>query len=162
MYRVLFVCMGNICRSPAAETVVRSLAGKAGLSRFLELASAGTHAYHEGERPDSRLRKAAARRAYDLDGLRARRLNGGDFARFDRLLAMDRQNLEFMRRVCPAEFHGKLGLFMAFARDAGEEEIPDPYYGGAEGFERVLDLCEAAGQGLLDAIGPLVRNASRS
>ena len=162
LYRVLFVCMGNICRSPAAETVVRSLAGKAGLSSFLEVDSAGTHAYHEGERPDSRMRKAAAGRTYDLSGLRAKRLTSEDFARFDRILAMDRQNLAFIRRMCPPEFHDKVGLFMDFARETGEEEIPDPYYGGAEGFERVLDLCEAAGRGLVAAVALLARKAHRS
>lgn len=152
MYRVLFVCMGNICRSPAAEIVVRSLARKAGLSSSLEVDSAGTHAYHEGEAPDPRVRKAAAKRAYDLSGLRARRLAEEDFVRFDRILAMDRQNLAFIRRLCPPEAQGKLGLFMEFAEAVREEEIPDPYYGGAEGFERVLDLCEAAGEGLIRAI----------
>jgi len=152
LYRVLFVCMGNICRSPAAEIVVRSLARKAGLSSFLEVDSAGTHAYHEGEAPDPRVRKAAAKRDYDLSRLRARRLCRDDFGRFDRILAMDRQNLAFIRRLCPPEAQSKLGLFMEFVDSAQEDEIPDPYYGGAEGFERVLDLCEAAGRGLIRAI----------
>lgn len=152
-YRVLFVCMGNICRSPAAEVVVRSLAEQAGLSVFMEVDSAGTHAaFHEGEPPDPRVRKAAARRAYDLSGLRARRLEIEDFFRFDRILAMDRQNLEFMRRMSPPECHPKIGLFMDFAQQAGTDEIPDPYYGGAEGFERVLDMCEQAGKGLIESI----------
>jgi len=153
-YRVLFVCMGNICRSPAAEAVVRSLARKAGLSTFLEVDSAGTHAYHEGEAPDPRVRKAAAKRSYDLSGLRARCVIDSDFVRFDRILAMDRQNLAFLRRLCPPELNAKLGLFLDFV-DRGvvlEDEIPDPYYGNAEGFERVLDLCELAGKGLLEAI----------
>jgi protein-tyrosine phosphatase len=152
-YRVLMVCMGNVCRSPAAEAIVRSLGKKAGLSRFLEVDSAGTHAYHDGERPDSRMCKAAARRSLDLTGLRARRLTSADFVRFDRILAMDRRNLEYMRNKCPPGLHDKLGLFMDYAPEAGDDEIPDPYYGNAEGFERVLDLCEAAGRGLIDAIG---------
>ena len=141
--------MGNICRSPAAEAIVRSLGEKAGL-RFLEVDSAGTHANHEGERPDSRMRKAAAKRAFDLEGLRARRLTEADFARFDRILAMDRQNLEYLHKKCPPRLQDKLGLFMDYAQ-AGDE-IPDPYYGNAEGFERVLDLCEEAAKGLIEAI----------
>lgn len=162
MYRVLFVCMGNICRSPAAEIVVRSLAKEVGLSRFLEVDSAGTHAYHEGEAPDPRIRKAAAQRAYDLCGLRARRLAKEDFARFDRILVMDRQNLAFVRRLCPPEHHCKLGLFLEFADTAPEDEIPDPYYGGEEGFERVLDLCEVAGKGLITAVAVMVRDGHQS
>jgi protein-tyrosine phosphatase len=150
-YSILFVCMGNICRSPAAEAIVRSLAEKAGGSCFLEVDSAGTHAH--GGRPDPRMGKAAARRAYDLGGLRSRQLIDEDFFRFDRILAMDRQNLEFLRRMCPPGLHGKLGLFIEFAPETGEDEISDPYYGGAEGFEHVLDLCEAAGRGLIDAVG---------
>ena len=152
LYRVLFVCMGNICRSPAAEVVVRSLAHRAGLSSFLEVDSAGTHAYHEGEAPDLRVRKAAAKRSYDLRGLRARRLENSDFIRFDRILAMDHQNLSFMYRICAVEFHPKLGLFMDFAEGDSEDEIPDPYYGGDDGFERVLDLCEQAGKGLIKTL----------
>lgn len=161
MYRVLFVCMGNICRSPAAEAIIRTLAGKAGLSRFLEVDSAGTHAYHDGERPDPRMCKVAAKRAYDLKGLRARRLVNEDFLRFDLILAMDNQNLDYLRRKCPTGFHDKLGLFIDYARETGEEEIPDPYYGNAEGFERVLDLCEAAGEGLIKVIAPLAREGAR-
>jgi protein-tyrosine phosphatase len=154
--------MGNICRSPAAEAIVRSLAGKAGLSRFLEVDSAGTHAYDEGVRPDPRMSKAAARRAYDLGGLRTRRLIEEDFLRFDRVLAMDRQNLKHLQRMCPSSLHDKLGLFIDFAPETGEDEIPDPYYGNAEGFERVLDLCEAAGKGLIDAVARLSRNGPGS
>jgi protein-tyrosine phosphatase len=160
MYRVLFVCMGNICRSPAAEAIVRSLAGKAGLSRSLEVDSAGTHAHDERGRPDPRMSKAAARRAYDLEGLRSRRLTDEDFFRFDRILAMDRQNLKFLQHMCPSGLRDKLGLFLDFAPETGEDEIPDPYYGNAEGFERVLDLCEAAGRGLIDAVALLVGNGA--
>jgi protein-tyrosine phosphatase len=152
-HKILFVCAGNICRSPAAEAVVRSMAGKAGLSDFLEVDSAGTHAYHEGERPDPRMLRAAARRGYDLGNLRARKLSEMDFRRFDRILGMDLENLDYLRRQCPAEERtGKLGLFLDFAGEAQGEEIHDPYYGKAEGFERVLDLCEAAGRGLIVAM----------
>jgi protein-tyrosine phosphatase len=151
-YNILVVCAGNICRSPAAEGIVRSMAAKAGLAERLELDSAGTHAYHEGERPDPRMIKAAAKRGYDLRHLRARKLSEEDFSRFDRILGMDRQNLEYLQRKCPPEdLAGKLGLFMDFAGSAQGGEIPDPYYGNAEGFERVLDLCEAAGRGLIGA-----------
>lgn len=155
MYRVLFVCMGNICRSPAAESVVRAMIREAGLSAFVEVDSAGTHAYHEGEPPDLRVGKVAAKRAYDLRGMRARRINEEDFTRFDRILAMDRQNLAFLYRQCPPDLHGKLGLFMEFASGAEEGEIPDPYYGGTEGFEQVFNLCELAGKGLVEAVKAL-------
>jgi protein-tyrosine phosphatase len=156
-YRILFICMSNVCRSPAAEGIVRFMAEKAGLSRFLEVDSAGTHTHDEGVKPDPRMRKAAAGRAYDLDGLRSRRLVDDDFFRFDRVLAMDRRNLDYLQGKCPVGLHDKLGLFIDFAQ-TGEDEIPDPYYGSAEGFERVLDLCEAAGRGLVDEVASLVRN----
>ena len=152
-HKILFVCAGNICRSPAAEGIVRSMAAKAGLADRLEVDSAGTHAYHEGERPDPRMIKAAAKRGYDLKHLRARKLSEEDFDRFDRILGMDRKNLEYLQRKCPSEDQaGKLGLFMDFAGNAQGGEIPDPYYGNAEGFERVLDLCETAGRGLIGAV----------
>jgi protein-tyrosine phosphatase len=152
MVRVLFVCMGNICRSPMAEGVVRALAERAGLSSALEVDSAGTHAYHEGEHPDQRARKIAARRGYELSNLRARRVRDQDFSRFDQILAMDRQNLEFLRRLCPPEHVSKLGLFLNYAHGLAQDEVADPYYGGAEGFENVLDLCEQAARGLIEAI----------
>ena len=126
VHRVLFVCMGNICRSPTAEVVFRTLARQAGVSRLIEVDSAGTHAYHEGEAPDQRVKRAAARRDYDLRGLRARQLDAEDFHKFDRILAMDRQNLAFMRRLCPPEHQHKLGLFLDFAKGASQDEIPDP------------------------------------
>lgn len=156
-YKILFVCMGNICRSPAAEEVFRVKSAQAGLSRCLEIDSAGTHAYHEGEPPDLRMRKASAKRGYDLGRLRARRLNPRDYEYFDRILAMDRQNLAFLRTECPYELQGKLGLFMEYAADLGVDEVPDPYYGSADGFERVLDLCEAAAAGLVASVAPIVR-----
>ena len=157
-HKILFVCMGNICRSPAAEEVFRVKSEKAGLLRLLEIDSAGTHGYHEGELPDSRMRKAAAKRGYDLGRLRARRLDSQDFEYFDRILAMDRQNLAFMRAACPYERQGKLGLFMDYAAELGVDEVPDPYYGSVDGFERVLDLCEAASAGLLESVASVVRS----
>jgi protein-tyrosine phosphatase len=151
--RILFVCMGNICRSPTAEGVTRTLAERGGLAAGFEFDSAGTHGYHIGKAPDARATKAAAARGYDLSSLKARRVDSADFARFDRILAMDRDNLELLRQACPREHHGKLGLFLEFASRNDEDEVPDPYYGGPEGFERVLDLIEDAAQGLLARTG---------
>lgn len=150
--RVLFVCTGNICRSPTAEGVARRLFAEAGLQGEVEFDSAGTHGFHVGEAPDPRTCRAAAQRGYDLSALRARRLEAGDFARFDLLLAMDRGHLEQMRQRCPPQFRGRLALFMQQAPQAGTDEVPDPYYGGEAGFEFVIDLCEAALGGWLDAL----------
>ena len=155
MTRLLFVCMGNICRSPMAEGVFSVLAQQAGISSSIDVDSAGTHANHEGEQPDQRARKVAAVRGYDLTGLRARRVKEQDFYRFDLILVMDRQNLDYLRRFCPAACLPKLHLFLEFADSFTSDEIPDPYYGGIEGFEKVLDLCEIAARGLIAAIsGP--------
>jgi protein-tyrosine phosphatase len=151
--RILFVCMGNICRSPTAEGVTRTLAERIGVAAGFEFDSAGTHGYHIGKAPDTRASQAAALRGYDLSSLTARQVVGADFVRFDRILAMDRDNLELLRQVCPPEHHGKLGLFLEFSSRHAEEEVPDPYYGGPEGFERVLDLIEDAAQGLLGRTG---------
>ena len=155
MMKILMVCMGNICRSPLAEGVVRRLADRAGMNACIEVDSAGTLAYHAGEQPDPRAKKVAASRGYDLSGMRARRVAEDDFSHFDLVLAMDKQNLAAMERVCPEEYLHKLGLFMDYADDPGQDEIPDPYYGGPDGFERVLDMCEAAARGLIASIaGP--------
>jgi protein-tyrosine phosphatase len=145
--------MGNICRSPTAEGVVRAHFERAGLAADVELDSAGTHGYHIGKPPDDRARQAAAGRGYDLSALRARRVTEFDFVRFDRILAMDRDNLDLLRQSCPAEHRHKLGLFLEYSRSFSDREVPDPYYGGAEGFEHVLDLVEDAAQGLLDSLG---------
>lgn len=152
MMRILMVCMGNICRSPLAEGVVRHLADKAGMDAFIEVDSAGTLAYHAGEQPDPRARKVAASRGYDLSKIRARRVADDDFSHFDLVLAMDRQNLAALERVCPEEHLHKLRLFMDYADNCEQDEIPDPYYGGPDGFEHVLDLCEAAARGLIASI----------
>jgi protein-tyrosine phosphatase len=151
--RVLFVCMGNICRSPTAEGVTRTLAERSGVAAGFEFDSAGTHGYHIGKAPDARAAKAAASRGYDLSSLKARQVEETDFVRFDRILAMDRDNLELLRQACPPAHLGKLGLFLEFASSQDEEEVPDPYYGGPEGFERVLDLIEDAALGLLARSG---------
>ena len=148
---VVFVCMGNICRSPTAEGVFRHLAEQAGLSGQLHIDSAGTHAYHAGEPPDHRARAAAERRGMSLDGIYARRVMEEDFDRFDYVIAMDEDNLERLRAEAPAHHHDKLRLFLEFA-SSNEREVPDPYYGGSAGFERVLDLVEEASRGLLETL----------
>ncbi len=148
--RILFVCMGNICRSPSAEGVARSLFDRAGLAAQVDLDSAGTHGYHVGEPPDQRARQAAARRGYDLAPLRARQVSDADFSRFDLILAMDRANLSALSRRCPAEERHKLRLFLDYAHNWREDEVPDPYYGGDAGFERVLDMIEDAVHGLIE------------
>lgn len=151
---ILFVCMGNICRSPTAEGVARGVAAKLGLQDRFEFDSAGTHGYHVGEPPDLRAIRAAAARGYDLSTLRARQVNPYDFVRFDRILAMDRDNLALLRRACPEQLLGKLGLLLDFASGNDEDEVPDPYYGGPEGFEHVLDLVETAAAGLISKLNP--------
>lgn len=149
---ILLVCMGNICRSPTAEGVLRAFVEREGLQAVFEIDSAGTHGYHVGEPPDERARKAAQRRGYDLSQLRARRVDEVDFTRFDRILAMDRDNLSLLKRACPPEYRYKLGLFLDYATRFDDREVPDPYYGGGEGFEHVLDLVEDAAQGLIAAL----------
>jgi protein-tyrosine phosphatase len=146
---VLFVCMGNICRSPIAEGVFRHLVKQAGLSHRIFIDSAGTLDSHTGDAPDSRARAAAARRGYDLSELRARQVAPEDFETFDYLLAMDRDNLAYLHRKGPAEHRAKARLFLEFSTEAKVREVPDPYYGRAEGFEHVLDLAEDANRGLL-------------
>lgn len=147
--RILFVCLGNICRSPTAEAVVRTLAAREAPELTLELDSAGTADYHVGQPPDPRTRAAAARRGYDLSALRARMVEAADFERFDLILAMDRENLKVLRRSAPAHTHERLRLFLEFAPESAPREVPDPYYGGSNGFEEVLDLVEEATRGLL-------------
>ena len=149
--RVLFVCMGNICRSPTAEGVFRHLAEQAGLSGQLHIDSAGTHAYHTGEPPDHRARAAAERRGMSLEGIFARRVTEDDFERFDYVIAMDEDNLERLRAEAPTQHHDKVRLFLEFG-SSEEREVPDPYYGGSAGFERVLDLVEEASRGLLETL----------
>lgn len=147
--RVLFVCMGNICRSPTAEGVFRRQVREAGLDDVILSDSAGTHDYHIGEPPDRRAREAARRRGYDLSAFRARRVSVEDYARFDLVLAMDEHNLQLLKQQCPREHVHKLQLFLEFGQNENVREVPDPYYGGAQGFEHVLDLIEDAAQGLL-------------
>jgi protein-tyrosine phosphatase len=150
--RILFVCLGNICRSPTAEVVFRALATREAPDIVLEVDSAGTAGYHVGELPDRRTRQAAARRGYDLSAVRARVVEPRDFEHFDLILAMDRENLRALERRAPAHTRERLRLFLEFAPDAGISEVPDPYYGGPNGFEDVLDLIEAASRGLIEQL----------
>ena len=149
--RILLVCMGNICRSPTAEGVLRAHLARAGLAG-VEVDSAGTLGYHAGEPPDPRAQKAAAKRGYDLSRLRARRVKDADFLRFDMILAMDKDNLSALKQACPLAQRDRLGLFLQYARRFREEEVPDPYYGSPEAFEYVLDLAEDAAEGLVEAL----------
>lgn len=147
--KVLFVCMGNICRSPMAEGVFKYYVREAGFAERILCDSAGTHDYHVGEPPDLRAQRAAAKRGYDLSGLRARRVEKEDFEVYDYVLAMDRLNYRTLERLCPPRHATKLRLFLEFGPDSAGHEVPDPYYGGADGFERVLDMVEPAARGLL-------------
>ncbi len=147
--RVLFVCMGNICRSPTAEGVFRKLVEAGGHAGRICCDSAGTHGYHIGEPPDERAQRHSATRGYDLSGLRARKVEVADFTRFELVLAMDRNNLELLQHVCPARQHRRLALYGDFSERYAGQEVPDPYYGGAGGFERVLDMIEETSQRLL-------------
>ena len=152
MVGILFVCTGNICRSPTAEGMARALAGDYGLDGRITLDSAGTHGYHVGEPPDPRTVAAAAERGVDLSGQRARRVRDGDFQAFDLLVAMDRGHERLLRRTAPPAGDERIRLFMDYAPHLGHRDVPDPYYGGADGFELVLDLVEAAARGLLETV----------
>ncbi len=149
---ILMVCMGNICRSPTAEGVLRRLARDAGMLEQLVIDSAGTHDYHVGKQPDVRAQETARRRGYDLSGLRARQVAEQDFQEFDHILAMDRENLAALLKRCPPEHRHKVRLYLSFSGQFAGQEVPDPYYGGSLGFERVLDMVEDAARGLLEEI----------
>lgn len=151
-FKVLFVCMGNICRSPTAEGVFRAQAQAAGLADQIHIDSAGTHDYHIGDPPDGRALAAAAQRGYDLKSLRGRQVGPKDFIEYDMILAMDMENLSRLHDHCPLEHAHKLGLFLEHSKNFLQREVPDPYYGGSGGFETVLDMAEDAGAGLLDHI----------
>lgn len=149
MIKVLFVCLGNICRSPSAEGVFRKLVEEHGLLHQIEIDSAGTHAYHVGSPPDERAQQAASRRGIDMSDMRGRRIDEGDFYIFDYVLAMDESNEYHLREMAPAEEIHKIELFLNYAPQRSESEVPDPYYGGHTGFEKVLDMIEDASEGLL-------------
>ncbi len=150
--KVLFVCMGNICRSPTAEGVFRNLIEQKGLIDRVSIDSAGTHAYHVGEQPDRRAQAAARKRNIDLSTLRGRKFICSDFHDFDYVLAMDNANLRDMQFQDSGEGNARLSLFLEFATSHLQKEVPDPYYGGTNGFERVLDMIEDASAGLLESI----------
>ena len=147
---VLVVCTGNICRSPTGEAVLRALVEKRGLADRIAVASAGTGDYHLGDAPDERAMKHARKRGYDLSALRASQVSRGDFDDFDYMLAMDRSHLRMLRAIAPADARAKLGLFLEASSRWKGEDVPDPYYGGPEDFERVLDMVEEAAEGWLE------------
>jgi len=149
LVKVLFVCLGNICRSPTAEGVFRAIVDEAGLSDLVSIDSAGTSGWHIGDPPDERGQRAALTRGYDLSQQRARKVGPRDFETFDYIIGMDSRNVADLSAMAPAGTRDKVSLFLAFAPETGEREIPDPYYGGSDGFDQVLDLVEAASRGLL-------------
>ncbi len=161
-HRLLFVCLGNICRSPIAEGVFGDVAAEAGLEDTFHLDSAGTGAWHTGNPPDARAQAAAAARGIDISHQRARQVARDDFSSFDLILAMDEDNLRALRHLADGDPDGRLRLFLDFAPDTGVSEVPDPYYGGPQGFEDVLDLVEVASRGLLAQLGGSARLSQRS
>lgn len=152
MVNVLFVCLGNICRSPTAHGVFEQMVAETDLQHLIHIDSCGTGSWHVGQPPDERTQQAAQKRGYSLQHLRARRLAAEDFHHFDYILAMDTRNLADVIKKAPVSFSGHIGLFLDFASDQTATEVPDPYYGGDEGFDRVFNLIENACQGLLDEL----------
>jgi len=144
--------MGNICRSPTAEAVFRHYVESAGMSADIFIDSAGTHDYHIGDKPDARAQHAARQRGYDMSELRGRQVGEDDFRQFDYVLAMDSANLAILQQIAPPDSNTRARLLLEFSRHHRERDVPDPYYGGADGFERVLDMVEDAAQGLLEEI----------
>tara|TARA_Y100000034_G_C6532653_1_gene229550 strand:- start:12 stop:476 length:465 start_codon:yes stop_codon:yes gene_type:complete len=147
---ILFVCMGNICRSPTAEAVFRQKAVEKGLT--IKTDSAGTIGSHAREKPDHRAMKVGEANGYSFDGIKARKVTEKDFEKFDMVLAMDERNVADLKKVAPIEHLNKIQLFLDFADNFDEQEVPDPYYGGAQGFKYVLQLVEDASDGLLDKL----------
>lgn len=158
---VLFVCTGNICRSPTAEAVFRTLVARAGLAQSIAVDSAGTHDYQIGEPADPRAVVHARQRGYELPERRARQVETEDFGRFEWILAMDMANLTELEALRPHDYRGHLGLFLDFAPDSGMLEIPDPYHGTPRDFERVLDLAEQGAAALLEVVRARLAAAAR-
>jgi protein-tyrosine phosphatase len=152
---VLFVCMGNICRSPTAEGVFRHKLMEAGLERFIHTDSAGTHDYHIGRPPDARSVEAAHARGIDISDLRARQIDAFDFEFFDHILAMDAANLDYLTAMAPTAQQARVAPLLGYAPQLGTQWVPDPYYGGPQGFRQVYDLIEPAADGLLASIRSL-------
>lgn len=150
--KVLFVCMGNICRSPSAEGVFSALLKQQDIERQFDIDSAGTHAYHIGEAPDLRAQKAANDRGVQLSHIKARKVVFGDFEDFDYLLAMDDDNYQILMQASPDQYKDKIKYFLEYAPHLDAREVPDPYYGGKYGFERVLDMVEEASVGFLNSL----------
>ena len=150
--RILFVCMGNICRSPTAEGVFSALIKEQKVDAQFAIDSAGTHAYHVGEAPDLRSQKAAKDRNVNLSQIKARKVIFGDFEDFDYLLAMDDDDHQILMQSCPSQFKHKVKYFLEYAPHLDTREVPDPYYGGKYGFERVLDMVEEAAVGFLNSL----------
>lgn len=151
-FRVLMVCMGNICRSPTAEGVFRHFVKTNRLGDKVEVDSAGTHGYHVGEAPDQRTQRAAKVRGYDLSQLRARKVAPQDIDYFDLILAMDKTNLDNLQRMALPDTHDRIQLFMDYAKNFDDDEVPDPYYGLGHGFDLVLDMVEDASRGLVEKL----------
>jgi protein-tyrosine phosphatase len=162
MVNVLFVCMGNICRSPMAEGIFRREVARAGLLDKVNIDSAGTHSYHVGSKPDQRAQNAASKRGANISGLRGRQVADGDFEKFDYILVMDTANLNNLKRRAPARLHGKLRLLLSYSRKYPNLDVPDPYYGGISGFEENLDMIEDAVQGLIKEIQMLQSGKQKS
>jgi protein-tyrosine phosphatase len=150
--KVLFVCMGNICRSPTAEGVFTHLVEQSGTRDRFVIDSAGTHAYHVGEQPDTRAQQTARQRGIDLSFIRARKFSRADFEQFDHILAMDLDNYEILLDACPPEHRDKVRMFLDYAPERDERDVPDPYYGGQNGFDHVFDLVEDASQGFYNSV----------
>ncbi len=150
--KVLFVCMGNICRSPTAEGVFAALIKSEQVEKQFKIDSAGTHAYHEGDAPDLRSQKAAKDRGVDLSYIRGRKVIMGDYPDYDYLLVMDKDNYRILMAACPEEYRHKIKYFLEYAPHLETTEVPDPYYGGEYGFERVLDMIEDASTGFLNSL----------
>jgi protein-tyrosine phosphatase len=160
-HRILFVCLGNICRSPMAEGVFRRLVEAEGLAQRFEIDSAGLGAWHLGQAPDDRAQAAARARGIDISGQSARQVRQDDFDRFDLLLVMDRSNLAELKRAAPREARAKIRPFLDFAPHVGTKDVPDPFYGGTEGFDHALDLIESAARGLLAELADVESAAAK-
>lgn len=160
-HRVLFICLGNICRSPMAEGVFRHATEEAGMVHLFEIDSAGMGDWHKGQAPDTRAQEAALSRGVDISGQSARKVELEDFEAFDLVLAMDGSNIDELHEVAPHAARHKIRRFLDYAPHLGTKDVPDPYYGGPEGFDRALDLIEAAAQGLLQDLANEVRPADK-
>jgi len=148
--KILFVCLGNICRSPTAEAVFRARAKQAGVDVIID--SAGTSGWHKNETPDPRSMQAGEERGYSFAGQASRKVTTNDFVEFDYILAMDQKNINDLKTTCPPDYLSKINLFLDYAPNVVTHEVPDPYYGGSDGFDRVLDLIEMASDGLISAL----------